>query len=568
MRVCDPGPAVPPRASAHCGFRNPRRDLRESQCTQGPVRLQLLIFRTFNIFTYDSGIMDTSKMSLKERFACLPAADREAWLHTQEADVLEEIVRGAWWWEARPGQVPPPGDWFVFLALAGRGWGKTRAGAEWIVERAILHPISKGGIPTEHLIVAETLADAKNICVEGDSGVLNALTRRGLVRDIDYKYRQSPRPMLMFANGVKIHCEGADDADVGRGHNLASAWLDELIKWPVAMASYDEGIVPALRVDVEGEHPRIFVTTTPKANSPLLRRFLSEAQSPDPEVADTIRIVRGATFENRSLSAYTARELKKRYEGTAIGRQELYGEVLELDDGALFSALDLEACRVAEIPEHLRIISIVVGVDPAQVDDQGNVVDTAHKRRSGDNHDEMGVVVVARTDDDHLWVLADESIQSAGRPAAMHAWKTLLKWDATKVIYESNVGKSWMAQVFYDAWMELMKTGEVPADTSPPMEGVDAKLGKKTRAEPVAMRSQQHRLHMVGRFIRLEDQLTTFTSWESNKESPDRLDAMVHACRYHMLNERKRAKILDPYHVAHDNRHDGGLGLGYAFDRW
>lgn len=513
-------------------------------------------------------MLDTSKMSLRERFASLPQEDRERWLHDQSPDVLEEIVRGAWWWEARPAQVPPPGEWFVFLALAGRGWGKTRAGAEWIVERAVLYPLSKGGIPTEHLIVAETLADAKNICVEGDSGVLNALSRRGMVRDIDYKYRQSPRPMIQFSNGVKIHCEGADDADVGRGHNLASAWLDELIKWPVAMASYDEGIVPALRVDVPNEHPRIFVTTTPKANSPLLRRFLTEAGSSDPEIADTISIVRGATFENRSLSAYTARELKKRYEGTAIGRQELYGEVLELEDGALFSAADLEACRVAEMPDDQRVVSIVVGVDPAQVDDQGNVVDNALKRRRGDNHDEMGVVVVARTADDRLWVLADESIQAAGRNAAMHAWRTLIRWDATKLVYEANIGKAWMAQVFTDAWAELMKLGEVPEHTTAPMEPVDAKLGKKTRAEPVAMRSQQHRLHMVGRFQRLEDQLTTFTSWESNKESPDRLDAMVHACRHHMLNERKRARIFDPYQMSHDNRHDQGLGIGYDFNRW
>jgi len=507
-------------------------------------------------------------MSLKERFACLPKADRETWLHSLDADVLEEIVRGAWWWESRPTQVPPPGNWFVFLALAGRGWGKTRAGAEWIVERAILHPLSKGGIPTEHLIVAETLADAKNICVEGDSGVLNALTRRGLLRDIDYKYRQSPRPMIMFANGVKLHCEGADDADVGRGHNLASAWLDELIKWPVAMASYDEGIVPALRVDVEGDHPRIFVTTTPKANSPLLRRFLAESQSDNLEIADAIRIARGATFENRSLSAYTARELKKRYEGTAIGRQELYGEVLELEDGALFSAADLESARVEQIPPDLRVISIVVGVDPAQVDDQGNVVDSAYRRRSGDNHDEMGVVVVARTVDDHLWVLADESIQAAGRPAALHAWRVMLKWGAHKVIYEANVGKSWVHQVFCDAWIELQKLGEAPMDTSPPLEPVDAKLGKKTRAEPVAMRSQQHRFHLVGRFQRLEDQLTGFISWDSHRESPDRLDGMVHGCRWHMLNERKRAKVVDPYVYSHDNRHDQGLGVGYDFTRW
>jgi phage terminase large subunit-like protein len=143
-----------------------------------------------------------------------------------------------------------------------------------------------------------------------------------------------------------------------------------------------------------------------------------------------------------------------------------------------------------------------------------------------------------------------------------------LQWDATKVVYESNIGKSWMDQVFRDAWAELVKRGEIEADTSPPLQGVDAKLGKKTRAEPVAMRSQQHRLHLVGKFTRLEDQMTGFISWDSHKESPDRLDALVHACRWHMLNERKRAKVVDPYAVSHDHRHDDGLGIGYDFNRW
>lgn len=507
-------------------------------------------------------------MSLKERFARQPRAEREAWLAEQDPDVLEEIIRGAWWWESRPAQVPPGGDWFVFLALAGRGWGKSRAGAEWMVERALLYPLSTGGIPTEHLVVAETLSDARMICMEGDSGILNALTRRGLVRDVDYRYRQSPRPMVVFHNGVKIHCEGADDADVGRGHNLVSAWLDEIIKWPTPMASYDEGIVPALRVDIADDQPRIFVTTTPKANNPLLRRFLAEANSDNPEVSQAIQIIRGSTFENTSLSAQMVRALKNRYEGTAIGRQELYGEVLELDDGALFQATDIEASRVTAIPEGLRIISIAVGVDPAQVDDAGNVVDTAHKRKAGENHDEMGVVVVARTEDDHLWVLADESIQAAGRPAAMHVWMTMLKWNATTVVYEANVGKSWMEQVFIDAYAELQKIGLMPEDTTPPLYPVDAKLGKKTRAEPVAMRSQQHRLHMVGKHVRLEDQCTMFSSWDSHKESPDRLDAMVHAARFHMKNERSRVTVHDPAMLRRDERFDEGLGVGFEFRAW
>lgn len=515
---------------------------------------------------YYSDIMDVSRLSLAQRFAALPKVEREAWLADQDPEVLEEIVRGAWWWEARPHQVPPPGDWFVFLALAGRGWGKSRAGAEWLVERAIRHPLTRSGIPTEHLVVAETLSDARMICIEGDAGILNSLYRRNLARDKDFKYIKSPKPMIVFGNGVKIHCEGADDEDVGRGHNLVSAWLDELIKWPQAEASYDEGIVPALRVDIEGDHPRVFVTTTPKAGSRLLKRFINEAKSEDDDTRNSIRIVRGATFENTNLNTHMMNNLRRKYEGTTLGKQELYGEVIELDSGALFSSTDLDHARVDSLPEE-DVISIIVGVDPAQVDDEGDVVDARGRRRADRTHDEMGVVVVARTKDDDLWVLADESIQAAGRPAALHVWRMALKWNATSVVYESNVGKNWIKQVFADAYKELQELGEMPENTKPPMEGVDAKLGKKTRAEPVALRSQQKRLHMVGRFDRLEDQLTTFTSWDG-KESPDRLDAMVHACRKHMLNERMRGRVVGLDDVRPDTRHDDGLGDGFDFRLW
>jgi phage terminase large subunit-like protein len=149
----------------------------------------------------------------------------------------------------------------------------------------------------------------------------------------------------------------------------------------------------------------------------------------------------------------------------------------------------------------------------------------------------------------------------------MHIWRTLISWNADTVIYEANIGKTWMDQVFRDAWFELVEMGELPRDTQPPMVGVDAKLGKKTRAEPVAMRSQQKRLHMVGRFERLEDQMTTFNSWEG-KESPDRLDALVHACRRHMLNERLRAKIYDPHKIQRQTRFDDGLGHGFDYMGW
>lgn len=315
-------------------------------------------------------------------------------------------------------------------------------------------------------------------------------------------------------------------------------------KWLYAYESWYEGIMPSLRADLPEDHPRAFVTTTPKPMK-LLQEWLARED-------DSIHIIRGSTFDNASnLNQYALDELRRRYEGTAIGRQELYGEMLEALDGALFKRSDIEATRVAGAPEDP--VSIVVGVDPSLVGDA----------------DEMGVVVVARTRDNHLYVLADSSIQAAGRDAALHVWKTVIAYNADIVIYEENLGKKWMEQVFTDAWGELVRSGALPVGSTPPMRGIDAKLGKKTRAEPVAMRCEQRTIHFVGNtFQALEDQLTTFTSWDG-KESPNRLDAFVHACRHHMLAERNRGRIIDPDQVdkQRPSRWDDGLGAGFDF-RW
>lgn len=513
-------------------------------------------------------------LSLAQRFALLPSDQRRTWLSEQSPDVLDEIARGEWWWLARPEQIPPTElPWLIALALAGRGWGKSRSGSEWMVERTQLYPEDRHGVPTEHLVVAETLADARTICMEGPAGILRVLTRRR----IEHKYRQAPKPMILFPNGSKIYCEGADDADVGRGYNLASAWLDELIKWPTAYASWFEGILPALRADLVTDHPRVFVTTTPKP-SKLLKEWLADTVSDDPARRDTIHVMRGSTYDNaENLSPQMLVVLKNKYEGTAIGRQELHGEVLELVDGALFKQSDLDKARVPAIPDDKRIVSIVVGVDPSLAAEGDDSAPVSKRSGSRDTHDEMGVVVVARTQDDDLWVLADASIKAAGRDAALHCWKTLIAWNADLLVYEENLGKRWMAQVFIDAWRELMDAGQVPVGTTPPMVGIDAKLGKKTRAEPVAMRCEQLRLHPVGRasrFEELESQLTTFSSWDG-RESPDRLDALVHACRRHMQNELSRGSIIDPNDFrpntpAELNRFDEGLGHGFDFrvDFW
>ena len=456
-------------------------------------------------------------LSLAERFARLSVEDRIAWLADQPLDVLQQITRGEWWWTSRPEQVPPPGDWFIHLALAGRGWGKSRAGSEWLVDRTQIHPTDKHGTPTEWLVIAETLADARTICVEGPAGLLRVLERRGA----KYKYIKHPKPMILVGEyATKIYFEGADDADVGRGYNAAGAWLDEICKWKYLKASWEEGIMPSLRADLLDDHPRVFVTTTPKPVD-LIREWVARKDG-------SVSLVRGSTFDNRAnLSAMTLAEMEKRYAGTLIGRQELYGELIENMDGALFKFSDIEKARTLDQPE--LEVSRVCAVDPALTGED----------------DEMGIVVASRDPKNHIHILADESTMGSGRPAALHAWRTFSKWQCDTLLYESNLGKVWMAQVLEDAYKELMKSGMFPDRSVPPMKAVDSKHGKKTRAEPVAMRYEQGRIHHVGRFELLENQLI---EWDPllAKDSPDRLDALVHAVRFLIQGERREVRIHTP----------------------
>lgn len=455
-------------------------------------------------------------LSIKDRVALLPAYEREQWLASQPDYIIDEIIRGEWWWTARPEQVPPEGDWFICLALAGRGFGKSRSGSEWIVERVVQHPFDATGIATEWLVIAETLSDARTICMEGPAGILHVLERRR----IPHRYKMSPRPMVIFETGAKIYTEGADDPDVGRGYNAAGAWLDEIAKWKYPKDSWYGGIMPSLRADLIGDHPRAFVTTTPKPID-VLQEWTGRKDG-------TIHVIRGSTFDNAgNLSPLVLEELRRRYEGTSIGLQELYGEFVEAFEGALFGRLDMENNRVWDIPDDL--VATVVGVDPSLTGED----------------DEMGIIVAGRDRDKHMFIIADKSIQAVGRAAALHTWRVAAEYGADKVVLEENLGKKWMQQVFNDAYYELVEQEVFPKNTKPPLVRVDSKLGKRTRGEPVAMRSEQGKLHLVGKWKELEDQMATFVSW-GHRESPDRLDALVHACRFLMQSEAKETRITSP----------------------
>lgn len=466
-------------------------------------------------------------LSLAERVARLSPVDRAQWLADLPEALLGEILIGEWWWTARPEQVPPGGDWLVCLAMAGRGFGKSRAGSEWIVERVLKHPFDRKGVPTEWLVVADTLADARTINAEGPSGILNVLRRR----KIDHRYKQSPRPMVLFPDGAKIYLEGADDTDTGRGYNAAGILCDELAKWIKPYETWYEGLLPALRADLVGDHPRAFVTTTPKPIA-LLEEWVARQDG-------TIHIITGSTFDNRTnLSEHALRELKLRYDGTTLGEQELYGVLLDLGSGGLFKRGDIVKNRVPAL-NPADIVSTVVGCDPNLTGEDAN----------------FGIVVCARTRDNHLYVLSDESTPSSGRAAALSVWRTCSFWAADMIVYEENLGKRYLEEVLRDAYKECIEMDLFPAHTSPPMQKVHAKHGKKTRAEPVAMRSEQGRLHMVGVHPELEKEMIRFDP-TSSQDSPDRMDAMVHACLKLMSGERRRMGVGDPskydFHLTQD----------------
>ena len=457
-------------------------------------------------------------LSLAQRLTLIPAKERDEWIATLPATVLDEMLRGEWWFMARPEQIPPEGNELIYLYLAGRGAGKSRSGSEWVVDRVMKHPFDRSGVPTEWLVVADTLADARTINAEGPSGILNILHRR----KIDHRYKQSPRPMVLFPDGAKIYLEGADDPDTGRGYNAAGVLCDEMAKWVKPYETWYEGLLPALRADLINDHPRAFVTTTPKPIN-LLIEWLARDDG-------TVHVITGSTFDNASnLSSHALRELKIRYHGTALGEQELYGKLLELAGGGLFRRMDIVRNRVLAPPPPEDIIITVIGVDPNLTGEE----------------DETGIVVMCRDKGNDHYVLADRSVPEAGRHAALAIWRAAEEFNVDLVVYEENIGKRYLREVLDDAYAECVELGMFPRHSTPPLKPIHAKHGKKTRAEPVAMRNEQGRLHMVGEWPELENQMVLYDP-VSTRDSPDRMDALVHASIHLLAGEKRQMRISDP----------------------
>ena len=384
-------------------------------------------------------------------------------------------------WElwAREKQLPPPGDWAYWLILAGRGFGKTRTGAETVRRWA------ESGVYRRIHLIAPTAADVRDVMVEGESGLLAIAPP-----DNRPVYEPSKR-RITWVNGAMATVFSAEEPDRLRGPQCEAMWCDEPASWRYA-ETFDMAVL-GMRL---GSNPRAVITGTPKPVR-LIRDLLKNPRCV---------VTRGSTYENIANLAPTFKEqVLARYEGTRLGRQELYAEILEDAEGALWQRALLEQGRVTQAPDMARI---VVAIDPAI--------------SSNSDSNETGIIVAGQGIDGAGYVLDDLTLRASPDGWARQAVVAYNKYKADRIVYESNQGG------------EMVEHTLRTVDSSLPLKAVHASRGKATRAEPIAALYEQGRVHHVGLFAELEDQLC---GWVPGDTSPDRLDAMVWALTELMINE-------------------------------
>lgn len=417
-------------------------------------------------------------LSLYERVAWLERAKRQDALDRLGAGTRRALMEG-WACRARPAQLPPPGDWFVWLIMAGRGFGKTRAGAEWV--RAIAEADDTARIA----LVAASLHEARSIMVEGESGLL-AIAPAGRRPHWHPALRQ-----LVWPGGARATIYGASEPDTLRGPQHSHGWADEIAKWPRGIRAWDN-LVMGLRL---GRRPRIVATTTPRPVA-LVRRLAS-----DPAVA----VTQGRMRDNRAmLPRQFVREMDRSFAATRLGRQELDGELLLDTPGALWTRDLLDRCRLAgPVPSPGDLVRVVVGVDPP----------------ASEHGDACGIVVAALDAEGGALVLEDATVEQASPQRwAQAAAAAAARWRADRVVAEANNGGAMVAAVLR------------AADIALPVRLVHASRGKSARAEPVAAAYEAGRVRHAGLFAALEDQLCGMMiggGYEGPGRSPDRADALV-----------------------------------------
>lgn len=431
-----------------------------------------------------TGWNDAGRAVLTDHISGDPTCRREEMRYRMEALLAERHQRNHvfrlkndWRMIGNHVQQQPEGDWRNWLLIGGRGSGKTRAGAEWV------HLIASTGDHSDLRIalVAETLGDAREVMIDGVSGICRIAKRKRP----DF---EASRRRLVWPNGAMAQIFSSEDPESLRGPQFHFAWSDELAKWRYAQETWDM-LQFGLRL---GDRPQQLITTTPRP-IPLLKTLMADPSS---------RVVRMRTHDNAAnLSPGFIDAMMKRYGGTRLGRQELDGELIAQRDDALWKRADIEAI-FDDRPDVLA--RIVVAVDPPAGSGEGSC---------------CGIVVAGIGIDGRFWVLADCSAEGA-TPAG---WARAVvaahhRFEADRVVAEVNQGG------------EMVSAMLKSIDANLPITMVRASRGKFTRAEPVAALYEQGRVRHAGRFEKLEDQMTDFgLDGLSSGKSPDRLDALVWA---------------------------------------
>lgn len=402
---------------------------------------------------------------------------------------------------ARPEQVSPAWDWFTWMYLAGRGSGKTRSGAEWVRDQV------ENGVKRIALIAA-TAADYRDTMIEGESGIL-AISPPWFAPTWEPSKRR-----LTWPNGAKAYCFSAEKPDRLRGPQFEKAWGDEIASWTRMEETYDN-LMFGLRL---GRLPQLMLTTTPRPLK-LLKEILANEKT-----AKSL----GSTYDNiRNLSPRFFDYVLKKYEGTRLGRQEIYAEILDDNPNAIFNRADFDQHRITsdQLPD---LDSVVIPVDPAAT--------------SGESSSDTGIIPVGKkmiSGLEHFYILADHTCHLSPDGWGREVLKAYNLHQADTVVGEVNNGGEMVEHVVKTCSVEVLgddlETLVEIDGRSVPFKAVRASRGKTTRAEPIGALAEQGRIHIVGKLPKLEDECC---EWEPGEPSPDRMDSMVWGVTHLMSKTR------------------------------
>lgn len=402
----------------------------------------------------------------------------------------QNFVMRNWLSLARRDQAAPDDrDWTVWMVLGGRGSGKTRTGAEWVLDR-----VRRGA--KRVALVAPTLHDAREVMLGGDSGLLRIGFSHERAR-YEPTRRRVVFPAVSGEPSAVAYLFSAHDPDSLRGPQFDCAWGDEFCAWPDP-----DGVLSNLRLGLRlGQNPRLCLTSTPRP-LPLLDRLIANPGT---------RVTRSRTHDNEdNLAPGFIQAMADTYGGSALGRQELDGEIVRDHPGAIFNRADIDDARVTQAP---RLERILVALDPPAT--------------SGETADRCGLVVVGRYGDGRdaqAYVLCDASLpRAAPQTWAERAIALYHSYDADGILAESNQGG------------EMIETVIQQIDPDVPVLRRHATRSKRGRATPVGLLYARGRVHHVGVMEALEDELCAFGG-PHQKGSPDRMDALVWGVSELLLN--------------------------------